>query len=30
MDKSLQIDWPVDISELQVSEKDKNLPYLNA
>ena len=30
MDKSLQIDWPVDISELLISEKDKNLPYLNA
>ena len=28
-DKSLEIDWPIDKSKLLISEKDKNLPFLN-
>ncbi len=28
-DKSLKIDWPTDKSKLLISEKDKNLPFLN-
>ena len=27
-DESLKINWPVDIENLIVSEKDKNLPLL--
>ena len=27
-DKSLKIDWPINIDNLIVSEKDKNLPFL--
>ena len=28
MDNLLSIDWPVDINDLIISEKDKNLPFL--
>ena len=28
-DESFNIDWPIDKSKLLISEKDKNLPFLN-
>ena len=27
-DKSIKINWPIDINDLIISDKDKNLPFL--